>query len=829
MASQGMDENYCAKDWCFIESQTWVGSDYVRYDPEICFVENPPEICEDTSFDPDIIDSTLQSVVGLYEPDLYCDECFLKIWRQRLLSPFLTTGDWTQFRIDAFEELQSNCSIHMPYVTSDYSLFVGTPTATPTATSAIHIPPACTFDLASGQYICPTASTSCTGQIVEANPELRGCSAIADEFHVSTGDLRVATGNDFCAFQEQICLPLPCTTIEITKYDETCSDMVKQISNSTHRVTQEQFMGWNPHLMGPCDSMALGQRICVSPPGDYWVSNTTIVSPPSGVPVYYTTATPVWPTQSGSIENCGRYHEVVDGDTCNLVCLIYGVTFAVLQKFNTYLNTDCTNLWLKSSVCVGEVVYSQPVSTDVALWFHTPTIINPLLSMNVDRCIALHNEILRHGWVSSGRRLESLDSTCKTWFDTFGDTAEAIRPQLSPDLVRFLEHARVIQDPETGADLCFFYWFKNLAGPKSMFKQAEGWLDYGRYGQLLVLYSMNNFTGHWCGLVYDQEAHLCIVCPSIHDADEIFEQKIWYPLETALEFWLGQVRKGRIATPHEGENEDLVNERYDPWQFIPYNDTMLEENVDAFNRLVEAIEARMPSAYRPAEAEGIVHGLVDESALQSIDLPPRFAYKFLCRARRPRFQMIAPGLEILTSSTFSDQPFRSYFSSSEPEFPPILLFRSGSNYKDDTTPHFVTGEPMPSLFTGFSRITCFPAGLYLLPTGEVRAEDECMLILPFGIGSNGYARKSDGSRFGRSRTGGNSHVDLYRPGYQPFEEQHEQSLVDVLKNWKGMVERGDWQIDENGVAGGMDVWREADSEEKWEAYVIPRAVEGVER
>lgn len=300
-------------------------------------------------------------------------------------------------------------------------------------------------------------------------------------------------------------------------------------------------------------------------------------------------------------------------------------------------------------------------------------------------------------------------------------------------------------------------------------------------------------------------------------------------METALEFWLGQVRKGRIATPHEGENEDLVNERYDPWQFIPYNDTMLEENVDAFNRLVEAIEARMPSAYRPAEAEGIVHGLVDQSALQSIDLPPRFAYKFLCRARRPRFQMIAPGLEILTSSTFSDQPFRSYFSSSEPEFPPILLFRSGSNYKDDTTPHFVTGEPMPSLFTGFSRITCFPAGLYLLPTGEVRAEDECMLILPFGIGSNGYARKSDGSRFGRSRTGGNSHVDLYRPGYQPFEEQHEQSLVDVLKNWKGMVERGDWQIDENGVAGGMDVWREADSEEKWEAYVIPRAVEGVER
>jgi hypothetical protein len=67
-------------------------------------------------------------------------------------------------------------------------------------------------------------------------------------------------------------------------------------------------------------------------------------------------------------------------------------------------------------------------------------------------------------------------------------------------------------------------------------------------------------------------------------------------------------------------------------------------------------------------------------------------------------------------------------------------------------------------------------------------------------------------------------VDLYRAGYQPFE-----SLFDVLKSWRGMVERGDWQIDENGVAGGMHVWRETDTGEKWAKYVIPRDVEVVER
>jgi hypothetical protein len=229
----------------------------------MCTAENPPELCDDPEFDTDIIDPALQSIVGLYDPGLYCDECFLKIWRQRLLSPFLIHGNWTQYRVDAFEELQRNCSVEMPYVTSDYSLFVGTATPIPTATSTTIAIPTCTFDLAVGEYVCPTASVSCTGQIVEPDPELRGCSAIANKFHVSTGDARMATGNDICSFKEQICLPLPCETLEIKTFHETCSDTVKKISNSTHNVTREQFMGWNPYLVGPCDSMALGQRICI--------------------------------------------------------------------------------------------------------------------------------------------------------------------------------------------------------------------------------------------------------------------------------------------------------------------------------------------------------------------------------------------------------------------------------------------------------------------------------------------------------------------------------------------------------------------------------------
>jgi hypothetical protein len=300
---------------------------------------------------------------------------------------------------------------------------------------------------------------------------------------------------------------------------------------------------------------------------------------------------------------------------------------------------------------------------------------------------------------------------------------------------------------------------------------------------------------------------------------------VWYPLETALEFWLNQIRKGRIAAAPKAKHPKSVNERYDPWEFIPYSDGMLEENIDAFDRLVEAIEAQMPSMAGDTEAEEISHGLIDESVLHTMDLPRKFAHDFLRQARRPRFKNIAPGLEVPTTSTFSDQPFGSYLSPSS-DVPPILLFRSKSVYPSETTQDSAAGE---SPFAEFDRISTYPAGLYFLPNWATTAEDKCLMVLPFGIGANGYAKKSDGSKFGEEEEGEDSHVDLYRPGYQPLEEQHEHSLVDILESWKGMVERGDWKIDENGVAGGMDIWREADSEDKWAAYVIPRIVEGVER
>lgn len=300
-------------------------------------------------------------------------------------------------------------------------------------------------------------------------------------------------------------------------------------------------------------------------------------------------------------------------------------------------------------------------------------------------------------------------------------------------------------------------------------------------------------------------------------------------METALEYWLSQIRKGAIAALPEVEDRNYGNERFEPWEFVPYTDAMLDENINAFNRLVEAIEARMPPPASPKSPTEIVYGLVDEITLQNLNLPQRFGYEFVRRVRRPRFQMIAPGLEVLGPSTFVDQPFGSVLYPGTVQIPPILLFRFKANYTDNTMPNNRTGEPIAQLFPRHSRITTYPAGLYLRPSSTISAEDECLFLLPFGIGANGYARRSDGSKFGSRRTPVDSCFDLYRPGYQPFEQHHEHGLRDVLENWRGLVESGVWQVDENGVAGGIDVWREADSKERWTHYVIPIPYSGRER
>jgi hypothetical protein len=45
-------------------------------------------------------------------------------------------------------------------------------------------------------------------------------------------------------------------------------------------------------------------------------------------------------------------------------------------------------------------------------------------------------------------------------------------------------------------------------------------------------------------------------------------------------------------------------------------------------------------------------------------------------------------------------------------------------------------------------------------------------------------------------------------------------LTPILVNWWEQVENESWPVDENGVAGGEELWRKADTEEDAEDFKI---------
>ena len=136
-------------------------------------------------------------------------------------------------------------------------------------------------------------------------------------------------------------------------------------------------------------------------------------------------------------------------------------------------------------------------ASDIALALTIVTGENPARGgdeMDWERSAFLHNYILERGWVGSGRDLADLDK--RTWWEYHGEKAEALRPHLSPSLVKFFEHAW--QGPDH--DHSFFYYVNGLMPPGGLWIHNE--LEQGAIAgaSLLTLYSANNIASHPVGL-----------------------------------------------------------------------------------------------------------------------------------------------------------------------------------------------------------------------------------------------------------------------------------------------------------------------------------------
>ncbi|RFU75005.1 hypothetical protein TARUN_7236 [Trichoderma arundinaceum] len=440
-----------------------------------------------------------------------------------------------------------------------------------------------------------------------------------------------------------------------------------------------------------------------------------------------------------------------------------------------------------------------------------------------ERCAALHNLIIERGWTVSGRSLSDLDR--RSWWECYGgDTGLSPHAaKLNPSVIAFLKaawHGYVITAQPQHA---FFRYLVGLCSPGDHWENVHYGDDEddSNKGRYVTLYMANWALGasHPLGLVFDQQTSTAMQHMSIHDTDVTMNgRQVWLPLELILEAFMDMIDQGKalaVDSSYDGEQE-----RIEPWIMPSYTVCDLDETLEAFSRLTRAVETRMPGA--PGNE---THRLGD--VIKSTSLSPNsFAGQFLARAREIRFSQIAPGLRIARQ-----QPF-SFVNVEEGKIRPILLFESSQEAHQDTE-RAPWGEevamfPFPRPVRG---TTNYPAGVYLTeadPHGAHPFEDGCKFILPYAIGGNGWARTSDGALFGE-----NTHAQgptaspvprstqLYQQGFNHFIRTHDVQLKHVLWHWAGMVEQGKWAVDVDGVAGGIEKWREADTEDHWQDYQLP--------
>jgi hypothetical protein len=134
--------------------------------------------------------------------------------------------------------------------------------------------------------------------------------------------------------------------------------------------------------------------------------------------------------------------------------------------------------------------------TDISSWLVTSS--NPPRQtdrLDYERCAALHNYIVAHGWIASG--LTPAELPRRTWFDTHSDEADEQRENLHDSVVEFLKRAWDVTE-----DMAFFYWVSRLSSPEQLWEDhPPDMAEEGEELRLFTLYPMNvGFGGHPDGL-----------------------------------------------------------------------------------------------------------------------------------------------------------------------------------------------------------------------------------------------------------------------------------------------------------------------------------------
>lgn len=160
---------------------------------------------------------------------------------------------------------------------------------------------------------------------------------------------------------------------------------------SKNGITTTQFKTWNTEINAECSNLWLDYYVCVHVPGAVTQKPTTTTKATSTS----TTAPAATnsPQMPGIVSNCDGYHKVASGDQCGTIAAKYGITTDEFLSYNSYINAQCSNLWVDYYVCVHA----------------TPS---PLMPGIAGNCKRYHQ-------VQSGDSCSSISSSAGITFDQF--------------------------------------------------------------------------------------------------------------------------------------------------------------------------------------------------------------------------------------------------------------------------------------------------------------------------------------------------------------------------------------------------------------------------
>lgn len=200
-----------SNQWCFVESQGWVGSDVIRpdcnADPSDPWCINPANVSAENS-----------RMANIYDDDLLCSECFLKLMHARISSEFLPDEDHSDYLVQEFQDIQNVCqtTIAANIATRSLPNYMVVLTPTPSFVEGPGEvfepePEATQMSCAADQIVINVMGTT-------SNNSMQACNDIARQYNVSTGSLVYLTQNEACYVEDQeICGPRGCSLFHVTK------------------------------------------------------------------------------------------------------------------------------------------------------------------------------------------------------------------------------------------------------------------------------------------------------------------------------------------------------------------------------------------------------------------------------------------------------------------------------------------------------------------------------------------------------------------------------------------------------------------------------------